>query len=213
MKILAVSDEESKYLWDYYDESKLAGVDLILSCGDLSAEYLSFLVTLSRAPVLYVRGNHDDRYKYHPPHGCTCIEDRIYTYMGLRILGLGGSMRYNNGRNQYSQSAMNRRVRRLWLPLVKHGGFDILLTHSPAAGLNDGRDLPHMGFQAFNQLLDRYRPAYFIHGHVHLNYGPHQKRLDQYGSTTVVNAYERYLLEIDPEKLRAAPQTSGPVLY
>ena len=56
MKILAVSDEESKYLWDHYDESKLAGVDLILSCGDLSAEYLSFLVTLSHAPVLYVRG-------------------------------------------------------------------------------------------------------------------------------------------------------------
>lgn len=41
MKILAVSDEESEYLWDY-KKQKFDGIDLILSCGDLDAEYLSF---------------------------------------------------------------------------------------------------------------------------------------------------------------------------
>lgn len=46
MKILILADVESKYLWDYFDKSKLEGVDLILSCGDLNPQYLSFLASL-----------------------------------------------------------------------------------------------------------------------------------------------------------------------
>ena len=38
MKILAISDQESRYLWDFYDKSKLEGIDLILSAGALEAE-------------------------------------------------------------------------------------------------------------------------------------------------------------------------------
>ena len=36
MKILALADQESKALWDYFDKSKLKGIDLIISCGDLA---------------------------------------------------------------------------------------------------------------------------------------------------------------------------------
>ena len=42
MKIMAISDEESKYLWDYYQKEKLDGVELILSSGDLDPDYLSW---------------------------------------------------------------------------------------------------------------------------------------------------------------------------
>ena len=31
MRILAVADEESKYLWDYYGPEKLHGYDLIVA--------------------------------------------------------------------------------------------------------------------------------------------------------------------------------------
>lgn len=82
MKILAIADEESKYLWDFYEKSKLEGIDLIISCGDLDPRYLSFLVTLSSVPVLYVHGNHDTKYERIPPDGCTCIEDQIYVHEG-----------------------------------------------------------------------------------------------------------------------------------
>lgn len=169
MKILALADQESKYLWDYFDKSKLEGIDLILSCGDLDPQYLSFLATMASVPVLYVHGNHDDSYAVNPPLGCICIEDQVYTYKGVRILGLGGSMRYTEGQNQYTQMDMMWRVRKLWLSLTKNSGFDILLTHAPASGLGDDEDLPHRGFLAFHQLLDRYQPAYHIHGHVHPN--------------------------------------------
>lgn len=82
MKILLLADEESKYLWDYFDKSKVEGIDLIISCGDLSPQYLSFLATFSHAPVLYVHGNHDVCYKDTPPGGCECIDDKLY---GIRV--------------------------------------------------------------------------------------------------------------------------------
>lgn len=197
MRILAIADEESKYLWDYYEEGKLEGIDLILSAGDLDPRYLSFLVTFSTAPVLYVHGNHDDKYEQIPPEGCICIEDQIYEYKGIRILGLGGSMRYRPGKHQYTDKQMARRVRRLWVALHRKKGFDILLTHSPAYQLNDGRDLPHQGFKVFRELLDKYKPKFFIHGHVHLNYGVKCRRYDKYGETNVINAFERCVIEIE----------------
>lgn len=195
MKILAISDQESKLLWDHFDKSYLEGVDLILSCGDLKPQYLSFLATFTHAPVLYVHGNHDDRYKETPPDGCICIEDKIYVHQGIRILGLGGSMRYKEGSHQYTQSQMRRRVRKLWLKLKFHKGFDILLTHSPAYQVDDDNDIPHQGFEAFRTLMDKYKPAYFVHGHVHLNYGRKFKRLSTYNETQIVNAYEKYYFD------------------
>ena len=196
MKILAIADEEARYLWDYFEKSKLKGVDLIISCGDLAPEYLSFLATFTSAPVLYVHGNHDDKYEKRPPEGCICIEDKIYVYNGVRILGLGGSMRYRDGKNQYTEWEMKKRVMKMFPKLVWHKGFDILVTHAPAHELNDGEDLPHQGFEIFKELMVKYRPKYFLHGHVHLTYGRGQKRYDQYQDTKVVNAFEKCIIEI-----------------
>lgn len=203
MKILVLADEESKYLWDYFEKSKLEGIDLIISCGDLKPQYLSFLATFAKAPVLYVHGNHDGKYDDAPPEGCICIDDDIYVHKGIRILGLGGSQCYNFGSYQYTEKEMRGRVRRLFWKLKKHKGFDILVAHSPAKELNDGEDLPHMGFQVFRELLDKYKPKYFLHGHVHLTYNWQQQRLCMYHNhTIVINAYERYTFEYEATTLQ-----------
>lgn len=196
MRILVLADKESPALWDHFEKSRLEGIDLILSCGDLHPHYLSFLATFFDGPVLYVHGNHDDKYDITPPEGCICIEDQIYEYNGIRILGLGGSMRYKNGPHQYSQNEMNRRIRKLSFKLWRKHGFDILLTHSPAWQFNDGEDLPHIGFQGFCYLMEKYTPRYFVHGHVHMSYGRQFRRLSAYGKTAVINAYERYVIEL-----------------
>lgn len=52
MKILVLADVESKYLWDYFEKEKLDGIDLILSCGDLRAEYLSFLASVFKSTYI-----------------------------------------------------------------------------------------------------------------------------------------------------------------
>ena len=199
MKILAIADEESAYLWDYFEKSKLAGIDLIISCGDLDPRYLSFLVTFASAPVLYVHGNHDKKYEQIPPEGCICIEDQIYVYEGVRILGLGGSMRYKPGPYQYTEKEMAKRVKKLRFKLLRRGGFDILVAHSPAYQLNDGRDLPHQGFKVFRTLMEKYHPKYFLHGHVHMSYGRQHKRYDKYLDTHIINAYERCVFEFEDE--------------
>lgn len=194
-----MADEESKSLWDFFDKSKLDGIDLIISCGDLDPRYLSFLVTFSTVPLLYVHGNHDDKYERIPPEGCICIEDSIYVHNGVRILGLGGSMRYSSGKHQYTEKQMKQRVARLRFKLFRKGGFDILVTHSPAYQLNDGRDLPHQGFQAFRDLIEKYHPKYFLHGHVHMTYGRKHKRYDKYQDTHIINAYERCIFDFEDE--------------
>lgn len=195
MKILALADQESAYLWDFFKPEKLEGIELILSCGDLQADYLSFLATFTKAPILYVHGNHDNAYERKPPLGCVCIEDKIYNHNGIRILGLGGSMRYSMGNNQYTQGQMTNRVRKMKFKLLISRGFDILLTHSPAFGFGDGTDLPHTGFKVFNNLLEKYKPQYFVHGHTHLNYGREYKRISNFGETQVINAFERYTFD------------------
>lgn len=195
MKILIVSDEECPALWEYYVPGKLKEYDLILSCGDLNAQYLSFLVTMGRCPVLYVHGNHDTDYAHNPPWGCDCIDDAIVEYNGVRFMGLGGCKKYHEGPHQYTERDMHRRIRKLSWKLKRLGGVDIVVTHAPPEGLGDGDDPAHWGFKALRALLDEYHPRYLFHGHVHLRYGDNE-RVREYGETTLINTCERYVLEI-----------------
>ena len=196
MKVLLLADEESRYFWDFFDKSKLEGIDLIISCGDLAPQFLEFLATFSKVPILYVHGNHDHCYDETPPNGCICIDDDIYVYNGVRIMGLGGSMRYNRGTYQYSQAEMKKRARKLRRKIKKNEGIDMLITHSPAYHINDSDDLPHTGFEAFVEIMDTYKPKVFAHGHVHINYGRDFKRESIYNETRIINAYEKYIIEI-----------------
>lgn len=196
MKILFLADEESKKIWDFFHKEDYEDIDLVISCGDLKPEYLSFVATMIPVPLMYVHGNHDDKYERRPPEGCICIEDRVVMFNGVRIMGLGGSYRYKPGKNQYTELEMERRVHKMFFKIKSKRGFDILVTHAPAEGLHDGEDLCHKGFGTFNQLIEKYHPKYFVHGHVHMNYGRDIPRIDQIGDTKVINAYEKYVLEI-----------------
>ena len=196
MKILAVADTVSKYLYDYYTPGKLDGFDLILACGDLS-RYLEFLVDASHCPVLYVRGNHDDSFETDPPDGCICVEDTVYDFRGIRILGLGGSHKYREGKNMFTEKQMQKRVRRLRFKIMRKKGFDILLTHSPARHINDFDSLSHRGFECFKNLIEKYHPKYFVHGHIHKNYGINIPQRTEYGDTVIINACDYCIFDYD----------------
>ncbi len=211
MKILVVSDEECPALWNECAKARLREYDLIISCGDLKADYLSFLVSLARCPVLYVHGNHDTGYSRRPPEGCDCIDGKVVTYNGVRIAGLGGCRRYHPGAHQYTDKQMRSRIRKLWLPLLRTRGVDILVTHSPAEGLGDDPDPAHRGFGALKDFLDRYQPKFMLHGHVHLRYNINKPRMLRYGTTTIINASERYVLELEDRPV--GPRQKNTVLW
>ncbi len=194
MKILLVADKEEPYIWDYFDRDRFRDIGMILSCGDLKAEYLSFLVTMIHAPLFYIHGNHNDSYGREPPEGCVSIDGRLETYKGIRLLGLGGSQRYCPGEHQYTERQMQRRVRKVAPRIRRQKGIDILVTHAPALDLGDGKDICHRGFGSFVDLMDTYEPRYLVHGHQHLCYNL-QPRIMTYKSTTIVNAYGYYILD------------------
>ena len=99
---------------------------------------------------------------------------------------------------------MRRRIAKLRPKIRRMGGVDVLLTHAPARGLNDGDDLPHRGFECFNTFLDEWQPQWFVHGHIHLSYNCKLPRVCQRGETTVINATERYTFETPDFEYRPA---------
>ncbi|GHU88788.1 serine/threonine protein phosphatase [Clostridia bacterium] len=194
MKVLLVGDKESAYVWDHFDRKNFAGVECVLSCGDLSAHYLEFIVTMLSVPLYYVPGNHDKTYDKNPPGGCTCVDGKLTDIGGLSVLGFGGCRAANRDIHQYTEGDMRRRVRKT-LPSVRRRGFDILLTHAPSFGLGDGKDQFHQGFECFRELLETYKPRYQIYGHQHKAYG-FTPPPEGFGDTRLINACGHRIIDL-----------------
>lgn len=201
MRILAIADTEEKWLTTHYDRERMAGVDLIISCGDLPARYLEHIVTLANVPLVYVPGNHDAAYREHAPQGCISLEERIVDFHGLRILGLGGSIRYNQTVYGFTEQEMRWRVVKMTLAAQAAGGIDLVVTHAPLRGYGDLDDLPHQGFESFNTLVERLHPRYLLHGHVHPEYGRLTRVREHPAGTTLINACGWQMLDIDESTL------------
>ncbi len=201
MKILAIADTEERWLTDHYDRDRMAGVDLIISCGDLPARYLEHIVTLANVPLVYVWGNHDTEYRQHLPEGCISIEGHIREFQGLRLMGLGGSIKYNDRMYGFTESEMYRRATRMALLAYAAGGVDMIVTHAPARGYGDMNDLPHRGFDAFNTVLDQLKPSYLLHGHIHPEYGRIKRVRHHPSGTTLMNVCGAQIIDIPEDRL------------
>ncbi len=208
MKILAISDRVQEHIYSPNIRTQYGDVDLVFSCGDLPFYYLEYIVSILDVPLLYVRGNHDDRI-FHTsngraidaPEGCIDIDSRVLNESGLLVAGMQGSMRYRpDGQYMYTDGEMTFRLAglapQLLLNKVRHGRFlDILVTHSPPFGIHDRFDLAHTGFQSFLTFMRLFRPRYLLHGHVHL-YNPFAVTQTRYLDTFVINVYPHIVLDI-----------------
>ncbi|CAM3314575.1 metallophosphoesterase family protein [Tsukamurella hominis] len=180
MRVLAVSDEEVPGL---ALASSTLRPDLILGAGDLPGAYLESLVDRYEVPCVFVPGNHDpDHSGYRRtrggfvrggvpceppgPRGGVNADGRVVTVEGLTVAGLGGSVRYRGGPNQWTQAQATRRAWRVRFAAGRRP-VDVVLAHSPARGVGDGEDGPHRGLAALGGLVEKLRPQVFVHGHVH----------------------------------------------
>jgi Icc-related predicted phosphoesterase len=197
MKILSVSDVVKPTLFQHANSGPLAGVDLILSCGDLPPEYLSRLVNSFKIPLYYIRGNHDIRYREKPPEGGRDLHRRLVKHKGLNLLGLEGSRWYNGGPVQYEEWRMRSIIRKLRPTLWWRGGVDVVITHAPPRHIHDAEDPCHKGFKCFRRLIEKYHPSYLIHGHIHREFSDPAERITVVDQTQVVNTYGYCLLEIE----------------
>lgn len=210
MRILTLSDQISESLHSPAILHHACGVDLVLSCGDLPADYLEYIVSMLNVPLFYVMGNHGgDGGEKTFPEGCENIDTRVVEYKGLLIAGFEGSIRYNKRPQfQYTENEMRAKIAALTPALVlnraRHGRYlDILITHAPPFHIHDGDDLPHRGFKSFVWFIDNYKPRFHFHGHTHV-YDARTQTTTQRGATTIINTYGYKISEIPVLKKKPA---------
>jgi Icc-related predicted phosphoesterase len=196
LKILAVSDFLDDSLTRMVETKTLEPVDLIISCGDMAPEYLSFLRDRLDRPLMYVKGNHDIRYSVSNPMGCENIHARVVRFKSMNILGLEGSIWYNGGVNQYTDAQMKKIIFSKWFSIWKKGGIDMVVTHAPPRHIHDAEDRCHMGFESFVSLIHKRKPDYFLHGHIHKEFNDHDERITQVDQTQVINICGYTILEV-----------------
>ena len=215
MKILCVSDHIDPLVYSSSIKERFSDIDLILSAGDLPMDYLDFIISNLNKPLFFVFGNHHiTELKYfrklwnsqfieneHELYCCGAVHvgTRVKTEGKFIVAGLGGSMRYNNGINQFTDFQMlieaSKLIPRLLWNRVFHGRYlDILLTHAPPKGIHDKNDRCHWGFKTYLWFIKTFKPKYLVHGHIHL-YDLSDVRCTKYENTTVVNAYSHYVID------------------
>ncbi|MFH1985585.1 MAG: metallophosphoesterase [Pseudomonadota bacterium] len=199
MKILAVSDTVTPALTSPTGPGSTPAVDMVISCGDLPPEYLSTLVAIWQVPLYYVRGNHDIRYEDTTPTGCTDIHLRLIRFRAMNILGIEGSRWYNGGPYQYTEAEMRWRLFSLRPSIWWGRGVDIVVAHAPPRFIHDAEDPCHRGFRTYRRLIDRYRPSYFLHGHIHRQFESAEARVTRIGDTQVINCYGHTIIDIPSE--------------
>ncbi len=214
MKLLCVSDQIDPLIYSTSMKERFKDVDLVVSAGDLPAEYLGFIVSVLNQPLYFVLGNHDNEQQLcastspesgyawmsRDSHGAINVGSTTKEEGRLLIAGLSGCMRYNRGQNQYTDFQMwlmsLALVPRLLINKLRYGRFlDILLTHAPPLGIHDKQDICHRGFQSFLWMMKAFKPKYLIHGHIHL-YDMNDVRVSNYLSTTVINAFGHFVLDL-----------------
>jgi len=187
LKILCVSDFIDKELTRKVETREIKALDLIISCGDLAPEYLSFLRDRLDTPLYYVKGNHDIRYTSTNTMGCINIHNRVVSFHSLNIIGLEGSLWYNGGANQYTDEEMKKIIFWNRFCMWRRGGIHMVVTHAPPRHIHDREDRCHMGFESFIPLIKKQNPDYFIHGHIHQDFRAFEDRITQVNDTKVIN--------------------------
>jgi Icc-related predicted phosphoesterase len=216
MKILCVSDQIDPQVYSPHIKERFSDVELILSAGDLPLYYLDFIISTLNKPLLFVFGNHNtEDMKYYKKfwndpltqeikeyQGCGAIHlgTKVKTEGKFIVAGLGGSMRYNNGINQFTDFQMYVEIIKLIPSLlwnrIFHGRYlDILLTHAPPKGIHDKNDKCQNGFKAYLWVMKAFKPKFLVHGHIHL-YDLLEKRSTVWEKTTVINAFNHYVIDL-----------------
>jgi len=217
LKILCISDQIDPLVYSSGIKERFGDIDMILSAGDLPLDYLDFIISSLNRPLFFVFGNHHTEELKHYKKSMTSPFVEVYrdhfgcgaVYLGSKVkiegkmilAGLGGSMRYNNGINQFTEFQMffeaAKLFPRLWWNRIVHGRFlDILLTHAPPKGIHDKNDKCHWGFKTYLWFMKTFKPKYLVHGHIHL-YDLCDVRCTKWENTTVINAYNHYVIELE----------------
>jgi len=216
MKLLCVADTIAPLVYSPNVKDRFKDVDIVIGAGDLPMEYLGFIASSLNKPVFFVFGNHNlkklEQFKSAKHmarnydqmeqnfYGSTYIDGQVVRRKGIIFAGLGGSIRYNNGENQFTERQMYVRIFKLIPKLIFNRIFrgrylDVLVCHAAPFGIHDKDDDCHRGFKSFLWFMRVFKPRYLLHGHIHL-YDANETRVTRYFQTTIINVYDHFVLDI-----------------
>lgn len=224
VRVLAVSDQIDPRIYSATLRERMPDVQLVFGCGDVPARYLEFLADALDKPVYYVMGNHCEemtrrgsRGMTEQPQGCIDLGGRVVTdpSTGLILAGIAGSPRYSDEEgHQYSEGQVLRMIckmtpRLIWNRTRYGRSLDVLITHAPPRDINDRQDPPHRGFIVMREFLERFKPRFQLHGHVHI-YDRSEPTRTEYAETSVINVYPYRVLDLEfaAQQLQS-PQTAS----
>jgi Icc-related predicted phosphoesterase len=214
MKILCVSDWIDQLIYSEKMKYRMQDIDLVISCGDLSFNYLDFIMSELNKPLCYVVGNHVSMRSFskdvlgdtslNAPKCFKNLHLSFYKYKKILFCGFEGSVWYNGGPFQYKQWQVYWRLFGLLPHLLFNKIFygrylDVFVAHSPPYKVGDRDDTCHTGIKAFNWLIRVFKPQLFLHGHIHL-YDKNETKVIKYYATDVINCSGFYVIEINPFK-------------
>jgi len=127
---------------------------------------------------ILVGGNHDRHLEMYSGPACAELRDTAGVYVlgaprkqakltlpnGMTVLGLP----FVSGLPLWS---FDRGEEWLWDYLDGQGRVDIVVSHSPPAGIMDSDGKGHYGIKAYRKYLSKFQPKIWICGHVHEAYG------------------------------------------
>jgi Icc-related predicted phosphoesterase len=186
LRVLALADEPPhRPVGELVDA---LGPQGILLLGDLEPAWTDGLAEVG-LPKLGVRGNHDAEDALAAV-GAEDLPLRSVELAGLSFAGFGGSPRYSpEGGNQWTEEEAEEMLARL-------PAADVLLTHSPPAGVNDEPDdRAHCGSPALRAWVEANQPRWLLHGHT---LPDPSRAVTQVGPTRVVYVRGAVPLELSP---------------
>lgn len=198
IRLLAVSDERDPVLDEAANRDALGPIDLLVGCGDLGPAWLCFLADAFRAPLVFVRGNHDVRGPWPAPPNLpvpACGID-VRSLPGIALLALPWPTETRGVARRDERDAWRQVIRLGGRRLLARGAPSLVISHVPPRDAGDTPADPyHVGFAAYRFLARRLRPPLWLHGHT--NPAAQVSWRVEAGPTTMINATGSVLVELE----------------
>jgi hypothetical protein len=191
IRILAASDEPDPVLGHETNRQALGAIDLIVTCGDLESDWVSFLGDMFHAPIVRILGNHDVRSDEPAVAVPEPLLAGVESRLAVPIVGLSWPGRPPRRASLLAWWQVLRIV------VGRIGRAPVLVaSHIAPAGLGDAPDPYHRGLRSYRWLLHRLRPPLWLHGHTTLASIVAWRVTE--GRTQVVNVTGSLLVELLP---------------
>ena len=155
MKILVIADDEF-----FINRLPACEADLLISLGDMpDSVILQAAEKCGCREIAALKGNHDSSAPF--PEPIRDVHLKTFTFSGVTFGGFCGSWKYKpKGNFLFEQEEVEALM-------ADFPAVDIFLAHNSPRGVHDRDDEVHLGFVGFSYFIQRAKPRFFIHGHMH----------------------------------------------